>query len=670
MSAVDTTHESDATPSVEESLRERPGSAAHRARHPEARSDAGRAWRGPRASGARCTLVRVWEHDLATGRSNWVDDLFGEVDVPADERVYDAFLKRHVHPEDLPAVLRGFEVAVRERRPFEARYRMTDATGRWRAMLDRARIVRASDGTARKLVGTCRDVSGLSAPEPFPLPTLRESLDGLEEACQQGRLVHRDGLPLYASRRLVELLGYADVEDFLALARVNELLAPEQWDGAPGTGALPLQRFPEAQRCELRARRKDGSRVQLDAILVPAHWEGMTVAQLTVIESTAHSDGEPKPAGAHLRPVGGWLPGGMAHELNNLLQIVAGNAGMLLAGPGLAPATAEGLRRIEGAAVRGSALVRRLLAGEREVPLAPKPLGVQPVIEHVVELMRPATQERCTILVEPAQALPPAQADREALEHVLMNLLANACDAMPAGGAVRIGTGVVHVERAQAAAHPGVAPGAFVRITVRDDGVGMSEEVLARLFDPHFTTKPAQAGSGLGMTMVRWLVQQQHGFVRVESRRGKGTAVHVHLPATDDTSAAAAAALPARNALLVQADPLVGGALRRLLETMQMGVLRAGEAAAALPLLEDPAAAVALVVLNLPLAGDCQGRATCEQLRQRAPGVPVLFVTDPEPQADAVAFMLEHGGHYLSRPFRLDELQASVRQALGVALAV
>jgi signal transduction histidine kinase len=620
-------------------------------------------WLEPSAPAARPTLVRVWEHDLASGCSRWEDDLIAEAPVTSHEGdTYEAFLRRHVHPDDVERVLSAFRAADQAQRPFEARYRMTHPSGLPRIVLDRARFVCAADGRARKLVGTCRDITQAPVPDGFAAPPPRESLDELEQACLQGRLVHRNGLPLYVNRRMVELLGYEDVEDFLASARLERLVVTEpQGDAAAAAGA-PMPRGSEPLRRELRVRRKDGSTVRLDTLSAPVRWEGMPAAQLTVVETTAHGPPE-EPPRAPPAEAADWLAGELAHELNNVLLIVSGHATLLLEASDPGDRAAAKLTTIVQAATRGSQLVRKLLAAGRNQPLVLEPVQVNRIIETVIDLMQDTGDGKHTFQFAPDVMLRPALGDAAAMEQILINLYVNARDAMPDGGCVRLRAAHVDIDPVLARAHGAVAPGAYVRISVSDAGTGMSQEVQQRLFEPYFSTKSSERGSGLGMTVVRSLVQRQRGFLHIESRPGDGTDVHVFLPVAQPRPAAEARRQK-RTVLLVEPDPMAARLIARILDDMDVSAFIARDGAGALALYEEHAAAVELVLLNLTLPGTQRGPEVYARLQERKPALPVLFLVNAQPELDMAAFILRTGRRFVCKPCRMDELTIAVEQSL------
>ncbi|HUR55600.1 MAG TPA: ATP-binding protein [Gemmataceae bacterium] len=220
----------------------------------------------------------------------------------------------------------------------------------------------------------------------------------------------------------------------------------------------------------------------------------------------------------------GRLAAGVAHDFKNLLTVVMGNAGLIARKPGLPADVVHKARQIIDAAERGSSLVRELLDFGREPSGAPRVLSVPDVAGAFVPMLQAAVGPDCPLAFTRDGAAGKVLIDRANLERVLLNLVLNARDATPVGGPIR-----VHVTT-EVTAEDEEPPGMFVRIDVTDSGTGISDADRAHIFDPFFTTKPPGKGNGLGLAVVRRVVERTGGFVRVESTPGRGTTFRLFLP--------------------------------------------------------------------------------------------------------------------------------------------
>ncbi|WP_372621179.1 PAS domain-containing protein [Falsiroseomonas sp.] len=335
----------------------------------------------------------------------------------------------------------------------------------------------------------------------------------------------------------------------------------------------------------------------------------------------------------------GRLAGGIAHDFNNVLQAVQG--GLRLAEKRLAddPAAARRFVALAGeAAARGAAVTARLLSFARRGALQAEAVPPAPLLESLAEMLRHALGPAVTLRVEAPPGLPPLWADRGQLEAVLVNLANNARDAMPQGGEIRFRADPVRDGATLAAA--GLAPGDWVRLSVSDAGEGMSPEVLARVTEPFFTTKPRGQGTGLGLAMARGFAEQSGGALTIRSAPGQGTTVALILPqappspvtpgagarpAARSVEPACATDLPA-TVLLAEDEPEVREILMAELGDRGFVVTAAGSGPAALALLDRGLHPDALVT-DLAMPGGLDGLGLVEEARRRLPRLPAVLVT-------------------------------------------
>ncbi|MGI3777996.1 MAG: ATP-binding protein [Janthinobacterium lividum] len=373
-------------------------------------------------------------------------------------------------------------------------------------------------------------------------------------------------------------------------------------------------------------------------------------------------DDAPRPAAVALDEIARRAPG-VAHDVNNLLTVIAATAAEALARPALDEAAREAFAGIEDATRRAARLVRKLLDGER--------LQAGIATCRVDATLRATAVRLRRVLGDVAFALAPGAADAvaaidpEDLDRVVMNLALNARNAMPSGGTLTVGSGERHVSDTTSRFGDPVVPGRYVVVTVRDTGTGMSPAVTARLFEPFFTTRAGQGGTGLGLASVRDLVRQAGGFLEIVSASGQGTTVHVHLPRHD-----AAPGNPERLAggdAPPRAEPSGGGVL--LLVDDEPALLRLGEralsragwrvvavdsASAAVAAAEDAALVPSAMVADLMLP-DGDGLALVDAVRLRLPGLPAVL-TSGYATAALRGRAAAAGVAFLPKPFGMAEL--------------
>ena len=229
----------------------------------------------------------------------------------------------------------------------------------------------------------------------------------------------------------------------------------------------------------------------------------------------------------------GQLAGGIAHDFNNLLTIIIGCA-ELIAMSGDKPAvSADGhdpLDELAKAARRAAGLTQQLLAFSRKQVLKPRSVDLNEALRHVHAMLRRLVHDNVVIMLNLDPRIEHVRVDPGQLDQVVVNLVVNSADALPAGGTISLGTSNTTLTHEDAAQYPYVTPGEFVSLIVRDNGVGMDDATRARAFEPFFTTKPVGKGTGLGLSTVYGIVKQSGGYVWVASASGAGTMVTVCLP--------------------------------------------------------------------------------------------------------------------------------------------
>jgi signal transduction histidine kinase len=226
----------------------------------------------------------------------------------------------------------------------------------------------------------------------------------------------------------------------------------------------------------------------------------------------------------------GQLTGGIAHDFNNLLTVITGSLELILRQATGQEAITRLATAAERAAEQGARLTASLLSFARKQPLRPESLDINSLICDFTPLLRRAVGEIVQFEVDLASSVPETNTDAAHCQSAVLNLVINARDAMPTGGRLTIATRTVTLAASELTSNPDARPGEFVAISVRDNGNGMTPEVVARACDPFFTTKDLGKGSGLGLSQVYGFARQSGGHVAIESRTGEGTSVSIFLP--------------------------------------------------------------------------------------------------------------------------------------------
>lgn len=367
----------------------------------------------------------------------------------------------------------------------------------------------------------------------------------------------------------------------------------------------------------------------------------------------------------------GQLAGGVAHDFNNILAATMMHLGLLQMNPALDETTRQGLIDLEKEATRASALTRQLLMFSRRSVLAVKPLDLNDIVANMLKMLTRLIGEHISLRFEPTPALPAVEADAGLLEQVLMNLVVNARDAMPAGGRLTITTSTATVTDGTAAEGVDRAPGPFVRLAVSDTGSGMDDDTLRRIFEPFFTTKEAGKGTGLGLATVHGIVAQHRGWVDVQSAPGAGSTFTVYLPATATGQAAGADEPRAEpipggkeTILLVEDDPQVRRMTGLSLAALGYHVIEARNGQDAVRMWQAPGPQVQLLLTDMVMPEGMTGLELADRLQRSHPGLRVIISSGYSAEIVQAGVPNRPGVVYLPKPYDTTTLAKAVRACL------
>lgn len=425
----------------------------------------------------------------------------------------------------------------------------------------------------------------------------------------------------------------------------------------------------EAWRC-----RKDGTRFWASVVLDPIYDNNILVGFAKITRDLTErreaqrqlEDSRQQLFQAQKMEAVGQLTGGLAHDFNNLLTGLVGSLTMIETR--LQAGRTDGLQRYVAAAQetagRATALTHRLLAFARRQALDTKVTDVNALIRSLEDLVRRTAGDSIGLDTALAEDAWPVLCDPNQLESAVLNLCINARDAMPEGGTITISTANIALDEPPVA-NFSVRAGDYLTVTVRDDGHGMTPDVVARAFDPFFTTKPQGQGVGLGLSMIHGFVEQSGGRVEVTSAPGAGTTVTLYLPRYMGEAQAPAAedetAEPAPRGgvvLVVDDEAAIRMLIVDVLQEQGYICLEAGDTATALAIMRS-SPMIDLLITDIGLPGGGSGRQVAEAARARWPGLKVLFISGYA-DAEAMTNHLDAGMRVLAKPFMLDVLTNQV----------
>lgn len=366
----------------------------------------------------------------------------------------------------------------------------------------------------------------------------------------------------------------------------------------------------------------------------------------------------------------GKLTGGVAHDFNNVLQVLRGNLELLESRHGRDAWSAERLNNAIDAVDRGAKLAAQLLAFGRQQPLAPVVINPARQLRAMDDLLRRALGEAIEIESVVAGGLWNTAVDPHQLENVILNLAINARDAMPEGGKLTLELSNATLDDGYVSALPDVPAGQYVMLAVTDTGTGMSPEVMERAFDPFFSTKREGEGTGLGLSMAYGFVKQSGGHIRLYSEVGEGTTVRVYLPRSTGTAVeparVKAGALKHGNEtiLVVEDDAKVRETVVDLLSGLGYAVLKANNAEQALAVVES-GVHIDLLFTDVVMPGALRSTEMVQRAVQTLPALKVLYTSGYTQNAIVHGGRLDPGVELLSKPYSRQQLAFKIRQVLG-----
>ncbi len=616
----------------------------------------------------RGTSDGLYDWDLLTGHV-WYAARFREIVGYEEADFPDMFasFQNALHPEDRALVLSKIRAHLENQAKLDLRCRVNTRTGATIWCRLRGEAARDAAGRPLRLSGSISDISAqLEAEEALNRSqnfygTILDSLPLFIA------YVDRDERIVYANRNFQEFFAVP-----LASSRgriINDVIGDRRY-GAIG----PLVReafLGKATEGQGRFRAHSGRVLDLDALFLP-HYDEHGELQGCIVAARDMTD--KRQLEAELRQsqkmeAVGRLTGGIAHDFNNLLSVIVGNMQLLARSLRESPRLLRQAETALSAAMRGAALTRRLLGFARQQVLEPKVVDLNGMINGMYELLRRTLTGDIEIERQLEPDLWATRADPGQLENSVLNLVINARDAMPNGGAITIITrnATLTANRGE----EGVTPGEYAVVEVKDTGAGMSAQVLKRVFEPFFTTKDVGKGSGLGLSMVYGFVRQSGGHVRITSAPNQGTTVHMYFPrvhaslARATVDASGPMELPRGNELILVVED--NAEVRRtavdILGALGYRVLEASNGHHALEqFMQHPE--IALVFSDVMLPGGMLGSQLVSKLQERRPDLRILMTSGFSESGIMNRGVLDGTVELLQKPYKVEELARRVRALL------
>ncbi len=367
----------------------------------------------------------------------------------------------------------------------------------------------------------------------------------------------------------------------------------------------------------------------------------------------------------------GRLAGGVAHDFNNMLGVILGKAELVLGGPPLPSALHQNIVDIQKAALRSAALTRQLLGFARHQPIQPVAVDLSSAIDDMLDILRSLVGESIKVVWSPRPDLWPVCIDPSQLDQILTNLCTNARDAMGGPGSVVIEVEHCELSEGDARAGGGIPPGAYGVLKVRDNGQGIAKDLLDKIFEPFFTSKPLGSGTGLGLALVQGIVKQNKGFINVASKLGQGSTFEIFLPRfagkvlpQSPTAKPVASGQSSACILLAEDEPDLRAIVAETLALWGYKVLSAETSAEALRLAQGHLGEIQLLLSDVKMPG-MSGPALAKEALRLNPLLKVLYMSGYADEELSSQGLLIEGTHFIQKPFQLDHLAAKIKVVLG-----
>ena len=509
----------------------------------------------------------------------------------------------------------------------------------------------------------------------------RDLISRIMETSPVGIVVTDDaGKITFANHCAEKILGFTKEEIDAGKASVLDWHLPEAEGGGPVKKYLPLRKTLESGQpvqdvCHeliFRSQRKLLLSVNAAPIFdAVRNIDGMIV---TVEDITKRLALESQLRQSQKMECVGQLAAGVAHDINNVLTIIQGHAGIL---QNSLPPTADAARslgQISTAAERAAGFIKHLLTFSRKQVFQTKVLDLNAVLRNMENMLPRMLGEQITLETRYGSGLASVAADAGMIEQIVMNLTVNSRDAMPKGGKLLIETTTVKIDAEQVRKNSEARPGQFICLTVTDTGCGMEPKVLERIFEPFFTTKAVGEGTGIGLATVYGIVKQHHGWAEVTSKVGVGTTFKIFLSVVLAEAAVTPIAAPKpetivggrETILVVEDESNLLELVRTILEHYHYRILTAASGAEALRVWDEHRGQIDLLLTDMIMPGGMTGNDLAAGLKRRQPNLKVIFTSGYS--AELVGKDMGKGSTaFLPKPYQPQQVARLVRDVLGHA---
>ncbi len=616
----------------------------------------------------------IWDWDIVNNDMTWDDQMFRLYGITERPETYGVEIwENGLHPDDKAFAWEACQAALRREKDYDIEFRVCWPDGTTRHLKGHGIVIRDETGNPIRMLGTNADI------------TERKEAEAELRAYERLNSSLLDHSP--ACHKVVDLdfnLQYMSKNGFCMLKLDEDAVVY----GKP----YPFSFFPEAFKQEmveclkrvktsgktevLEAQTNDieGNVVWLHSTLVPVFKDDRELDFITVVSSdmTQEKQLESNLLQSQKMESVGRLAGGVAHDFNNMLNVIMGHSELVLETLDSDSPLLSNLTEIHKAAEHSADLTRQLLAFARKQTIKPQVLDLNETILSMLKILHRLIGEDIDLLWKPAGRLDSVNIDPGQVDQILANLAVNARDAIGhENGKITIETSNVHFDEEYCAYHPEFTSGNYVMLAISDDGCGMDEETRSHIFEPFYTTKATGEGTGLGLATIYGIIRQNNGFINVYSELGQGTSFQIYLPAIENT---AEKNNEQRNAdqsplkgnetiLIVEDEPAILKLAQMALERLGYCVLTATKPSDALDIAQDPSNKIDLVITDI-IMPEINGRELVCELEKCCSGIHSLYMSGYTADVIAHQGVLEEGVNFIQKPFSPRDLAHEVRRAL------
>ena len=590
----------------------------------------------------------------------------------ADEWLGDpGLVLKQLHPDDRERVVTEVFQSRDTGKPFCSEYRLLARDGHIVWVRDEAIVMRDEAGRPCFMQGLLLDISEQKRKEEMLQKNESKFRTIFERVAVGIALVSIDGQLVESNPALREMLRYGEEE--LRKRVFNEFTHPEDAAIDVDLDQELIAGKRDHYQIEKRFIRKDGGVVwcQLNVSLVRGGEEERPFTICMVEDITERKRLETQFFQSQKMETIGRLAGGIAHDFNNLLTVIKGYTQLSLSQIQEGDPCRENIEEIKGAAERAAELTNQLLTFSRRQILDMKVLDLNTIVRGLEKMMGRIIGEDIEMVTVLDDSLGRVKTDPGQIEQVILNLVVNARDAMPAGGKLAIETANMVLDETYARTHIGVTPGSYEMLSVSDTGCGMSPEIKELIFEPFFTTKEEGKGTGLGLSTIYGIVRQSGGNIWVYSEPGRGTTFKIYLPRVEEETGALPVHddtdhLPKGNetVLLVEDDSSLRALAARVLRYQGYKVLEATNGHEAIGVArENTQERIHLLLTDvvMPYMG---GRELVKRMKTLHSEIRVLFISGYTDHAITFHAGLKPGTPFLQKPFSPTALAKKVREVL------